>query len=728
MGRKRTAVPPRGWKNLFARCAYPAKIGLLLLLVLLLAAGPVYPVFAEMEPGDQKSDSAGLLATVSTIFAAAVDYIQRDHPQPGVPPVPEEDLSSILASLDQFSLEVLKDPRMAEIINSIIAEIVGDEDLPGSIQNNKEFIGEIIRDPRLTRVFGEIITDYLQDERLAKDIEDLFNIAFDLINQKDLHYFIRDCLAALLENKALEKTMNDLLLTATGAIYCSGSDTIAALLTDERIPEMIKEIVVPTTGAVPELLSLLLVSENRERMLGIAEDILLVMARYGTDLPPDLLEDPRLREGLADIMLIAADPYIYEAVASTGEELTGYFLNRAAQHLTADQTVENMLGNMVHDFFKTNDAELQTYFLETLTTLISRARAEAIEAASQDEMIKIPPFIEVNACIQKSIADGVAKVPPQLAKYAAFMWLVDGNPEPPYSETPGLDPAGPRTYRQLGHDLGGLLKEDDRALALAAALNSDLKAIIDSYLMEHREEISGTLHAVVAGVPLDRTAQEIRDNDADLKRLSRILVKRIIASFPLEEMLLSVVQEGDNITGAIAELTGQLIDELPFDKAARFIINDRRLLRAIEEALPHISLSKLADTIRRNDWLTTMLAEAASELPVVQIIDFIQDDKHAELIGQIAAGTLLNMVADFTEDEQLASFIQGFLLDAISSLEGTPGTLILDSLARFIENEDFARYLAEFLYETAYGMKTELWYLYKCIVPRFFTYAIWHYF
>ena len=709
--RRRMAWFFPGWGR---RCRYLGKTALLTFLALLLAVGPVWPVSAAAGTAQRGSASGGLLAAVGQVFEAAGKFARGE--QVAGRPIPEQDLSAALGSLNEFSLTVLKDPRLAEIIDQIISDLVTNEELPGGIQKNKEFIAEIIRDPRLVRVLGDIISDYLQDERLAGDIEDFFKIIFDLITREDLHYFIRDSLAALVEQKGLERAANDLLLAATGMIYYAGSDAVSDLLSDERVPLVVSELISTVAGPVPEIVSLLLIDENNEKILGVAEDILLIFAQYGGELPLDILEDIRLRESLADMLLLLVHPHVYATAASIGDNLAVHLLDKTAAGLTADETLENALGGLVHDFFKSG---AQDYFVDSLTQLISIARSRAWDATPSDRSV-----LGTQANIQKSIADALAKVPPQIAKYAVFTWLVDGNPSPPYSQTPGLDPV-PRTFQQWGRDLGGFLRQNNRAMELAGALAADLRNIVGRYLQENASHISDSLRVAVLELPLEEAAANIRSGGRAAE-LAQELVDRIIDCVPLDELAQCILEEAD-IAGVIEELSEDFISDLPFDKAARLLAEDRRVVEALEESLPQISLAEVAETIRRDERIIGVLADAAANLPVDRIIDFIQDEKRAGLIGGAIARTLLNLAADFVEDEQLAAFLHAVLLDAVNSLEGTPGILVTDALARFMENENFAGSLVSSLYDLTYGVKTELWHLYKQVVPRFFTHALWNF-
>ena len=342
--RRRMAWFFPGWGR---RCRYLGKTALLTFLALLLAVGPVWPVSAAAGTAQRGSASGGLLAAVGQVFEAAGKFARGE--QVAGRPIPEQDLSAALGSLNEFSLTVLKDPRLAEIIDQIISDLVTNEELPGGIQKNKEFIAEIIRDPRLVRVLGDIISDYLQDERLARDIEDFFKIIFDLITREDLHYFIRDSLAALVEHKSLENTINELLLSATGMIYYAGSDAVSDLLSDERVPLVVSELISTVAGPVPEIVSLLLIDENNEKILGVAEDILLIFAQYGGNCPWISSKTSALEKAWPTCCCCWFTRMYMQPPPLSGITWRFTFSTRPPR-VDCRQTLENALGELVHDF------------------------------------------------------------------------------------------------------------------------------------------------------------------------------------------------------------------------------------------------------------------------------------------------------------------------------------------------------------------------------------------
>ena len=356
--RRRMAWFFPGWGR---RCRYLGKTALLTFLALLLAVGPVWPVSAAAGTAQRGSASGGLLAAVGQVFEAAGKFARGE--QVAGRPIPEQDLSAALGSLNEFSLTVLKDPRLAEIIDQIISDLVTNEELPGGIPEEQGIYRRIIRDPRLVRVLGDIISDYLQDERLARDIEDFFKIIFDLITREICT--ISSGIPWLLSwsKRDWKGRQTTLLLAATGMIYYAGSDAVSDLLSDERVPLVVSELISTVAGPVPEIVSLLLIDENNEKILKVAEDILLIFAQYGGELPLDILEDIRLRESLADMLLLLGHPHVYATAASIGDNLAVHLLDKTAAGLTADETLENALGGWSMIF----KSGVQDYFVDSLT-------------------------------------------------------------------------------------------------------------------------------------------------------------------------------------------------------------------------------------------------------------------------------------------------------------------------------------------------------------------------
>ena len=98
------------------------------LLVLLLVIGPAAPAFAQGETANRATGADGLMSTIAVIFNAAGSFARGEHAASR--PIPERELSSALEALNEFNLAVLKDPRLATILDEIIAELLEGEGSP----------------------------------------------------------------------------------------------------------------------------------------------------------------------------------------------------------------------------------------------------------------------------------------------------------------------------------------------------------------------------------------------------------------------------------------------------------------------------------------------------------------------------------------------------------------------------------------------------------------------
>ena len=686
------------------------KTGLLSLLILALAIGPLSSVAAGAGAVDTQPESV-----FSAIYGAVRAHVRGDLPTAGA--MPADKLAVALASLDDFNLSVLKDPRLAAALDEIIGDIFDDAGMVEGIQDKKEFAANILRDPRLAATLGDIITGYLQDERLAEDIKQLFEMIFDLITDDELHYFIRDALAALVEDPRLAATVNDLMLETVSTAYGSGADTVAGLITDERVPLFIKDLLAVLVSPLPDLLAV----TYDEKVRSVTGDLLLVLLDHEMELAAGLVENEDLKGLIADMLLLLAEP-LPGAAADLGLGLVDHATSKIAVGVT-DGTIDEVLDELVDHLFIHQDTSaqgLQQYFYNSFGTVKDRSMSRASGYCPTDTDVG---WGQGNQNIQKQVAEGLAEIPPDLAQQTFFNWLVFHNPDPPY---PGTLDYIPRTYYHWAADVAGLLSAD-RAEAMAEAFQGSLEEMVERFVDEHERDILNSLRQAVEGLPMEDIAARIRD-DGRMESIPEELVDAITGAMPLEE-LAGFIKEEAAVIELLDELYEDFVDDLPFDATGRRIREDRRILEALQGSIPGFSLSEIAESIRTDSRVISALARVAAETPVDVIIDFIQDEKRAPLIGHTLARILLNLVADFVGDAELADFLHGVLHDAaFDSLGGSPGLLITDSLAAFLDNEEFAAYLVESLYRLTYGVDYELWRLYQQVVPRFFTHALWELF
>lgn len=682
------------------------KTGLLSLLILALALGPLSSVTAGAEALETQPESV-----FSVIYEAVRAHARGEFPTGGA--MPGDKLADALAILDDFNLNVLKDPRLAAALDEIIGDIFEDERMVEGIQEKKEFVAEILRDPRLSAVLGDIITAYLQDERLVADIEQLFGMVFDLITDDELHYFIRDALAALIEEPRLAASVNDLMLETVSVVYGEGANTVANLVSDERVPLFFKKLVGVLVSPLPDLLAI----TYDQRVRSVTEDLLLVLLDHEMELAVGLVENEDLKGTIADLLLLMVEP-VPAAVADLGLGLVDHAASKVAVGVT-DGTVDTLLNDLVDHLFihPGGSAQgLQPYFYNAFGTVKDRSTSRASGYCPTDTDVG---WGLGNQNIQKQVAEGLAEIPPDLVQQAFFNWLVFDNPENPYD--PGELDYVPRTYYAWAADIAGLLSTE-RAEGLVEAFYGSLEEMVGSFVNEHEKDILNSLRQAVEGLPMEDIAAQIRE-DSRMESIPEDLVDAITGAMPLEE-LAEFISEEAAVIEVLDGIYEDFVDDLPFDEAGRRIREDQRILNTLQESIPGFSLSEIAESIRTDSRVLSALARVAAETPVDVIIDFIQ--KRASLIGHTAARVLLNLVADFVGDEALADFLHGVLHDAVfDSLGGSPGLLITDSLAAFLNNEEFATYLVESLYRLTYGVDYELWQLYRQVVPRFFTHVLW---
>ena len=216
---KKTGAFPGINKALSSSLKFLRQRGVLILLLFLITVGPVLSAAVQaVRPPEPQEES--LLQTMAALLGPVKSYAAGEEIVL-VASLPEEEVASAFDALNNFNEAVLKDPRLAAILDEIIFDLVEGEEFAGGIARKQEILSEIFRDERLASVLGDVIAAYLTDERLAGDIEYFFSVLLDLLKDEGMHYFVRDALATVLENPELEDTVNDVITASINLAYAS---------------------------------------------------------------------------------------------------------------------------------------------------------------------------------------------------------------------------------------------------------------------------------------------------------------------------------------------------------------------------------------------------------------------------------------------------------------------------------------------------------------------------
>lgn len=773
-------------KALSGSLKFLCKRGVLILLLLLITVGPVLSTAAQAVK-TPAADEKSLWQTMATLLEPVKKYAAGEDIVLVAPP-PGDKVASAIDSLNNFNEAVLKDPRLAAILDDIVWDLIKSEEFSVSIARKQEILTGILRDERLARVLGDVIAEYLMDERLAGDIEFFFSVLFDLLKDEGMHYFIRDALAAVLEKPEMANTVNNIITASINLAYISGTEVVADLLSDKRLGETVNELVGAVLNSLPDLPDLAAGPLEDERLLAVAGDLVALIMEYGSDSVLEVLEDPRFSGAVGDLLAraVASTP-----LADIGADITGLTMSALAGGLEAlepgqmlpdllnellldkvefidipnvglvplpvliveavpavfayagwgDLTNQqkNQVINKINEFYGTtfpvgatghaaiaealvtvdykNDTALSNYFLDSLNYIIDQSMAQAHEQTPEEYASSCSSILGPNVTNQRqNIASSIAEVPPDMIKKAFFIWLPLGVP----GDKPGTVLL--RSFGGMIEDAAALLTPE-KLETLAMALEGAIRNVIGDFMEENREQVQDCLRNAITGLPWRQLAEGIRSEASTMEEASAIMVQRIMSHLPLADLAEFTRDTLEN--GELEEVIAELLASLPYREAADLLKTDERVIKTLNRAIPDFSLNKAAAIIRNDKRLVAAFADAITGFPVEAITEFLQDPYRAEMIGHTISRILLNLLADFVGENRMTGFIHEVIIDAINSIDQSPGTFIADSLAAFLDNSDFAGHLAGAIDEFNYGVNRELAELYKKVVPRFFTSFIW---
>ncbi|NLI70324.1 MAG: hypothetical protein GX364_05645 [Firmicutes bacterium] len=628
--------------------------------------------------------------------------IQKEREEEETAELVHDELTRALQALNDSILTVLRDEDLAEALDEILWEMLDEDNFLEGVQKHKYFIADIIRDERIIYLIGDVIAEMLKDERLVEDIEFFFSLLFDLLGNERIHGFLQETIARLIEDERTSNLLDHIMLAGARIAYETTTGFVGDLTSDRKVKGLVDDfatfLISPLPGMVAQVI-------GDRRVRGVAADLMLTVLEYGPEAIADLLDDPHFHGFLGDTIIAMANSGALFIADSVSDEhlvglVDGFFANVSAE--VKRGTFTNSIGTMVDDFFQCDE------FRDFVDPAFIYMKGESIQRAKDRTVgdTLVLPGIGLKINIMREIARGLAEVPPDIAHMAFLTWMVYGHRE-----------IGNRTFGQIVRDIANLLSPelvDDLGEAVTGILKNALPRAID----ENRDEIVDALENFFADIPYEELADLIREND-DIDESLQMLVEALFAHLPLDA--LADVIRGPDTVAAITGITGSIIDNFPLKEIGEFIEDDVRIWGIIRDALVSLPTDELAAFVREEERVTAFIQELLADFPVSTISGFLQGGERADIIGYNVAAFLLNIVADFVEEEDLTDFAYMAICNILESFDEPLPKSILGLLAIAFENEEVAPYLAKVLVGFATVTRPDVHAIYKQYVPNVFT-------
>lgn len=646
-----------------------------------------------------------------------------------------QDLTAALRNLTDCKASLLEDEELALAVDEIIEDLLEEERFTERAQSQKEFLADIIRDERIIDLLGEVIGDFLADEQTVEDMEVFLDIMLDLLTDKDMYDYLQDSIAQFLEDERTSEFIDDIIGAIAEMLRASISGSIVDLTEDERLNQVIADMARIALEPVPDIAADMV---EDERFKEITEEMTLLLLDYGQDSITDLLEDDEFQNMMSDMIIEIVDTtfaglagtlederlapvirhqFYSECPACDGEgeideeecevcEGTGE--GRMHGIFGEDQLLSQTLRELVDDLFQ--HEELQSFGEVSFHYLIEESMHRAEEYADEytDDTLYISGF-DLDLNIIPEAAWGIAEVPGDIVYLALFDWLAYGDEEKDLKSIGAWVEAFAELITPELVEAAGDVAADAVTQAIPEILECEDK----------REELANALEELFDDeLTFDEAAQDIEEA---MEGMPERLTETITAHIPYEDMA-STIRDSEHVIEAFYEV---VVERNPLEEIGTYIEEDTRLSRAVRDSLPSAPTDELATMIREDDRIYEIMVELLDDFPVENITRFLQEEGRAEMIGDILARMLLNLAADMVEEEELTHFshevLMNFLDDFDEEFGDTPGTLLMDSLARFFKHEDLPPFLADAILGYKIEMRPVAGDVFKQVVPNMFT-------
>lgn len=765
-------------EKIAASLKFLRKRGVLVLLVLLMTVAPVLTAAVNGRASAAGGDT--MLGTMSTALNPVRLYLADEEMVP-VKTLSEEELAGALASLEGFNQAVLKDPRLAGVLDDIIWDLAESDDLAAAIGERQAFFAEIIRDERLVGVLGDVIADYLRDPQLAQDIEYFFKVIVDLIADEEMGGYIMETLALLLEDPRLEKMFNDLIIAAVDLGYGSLVEAMVDMIAHPGVPGLMEELGSTLLDSLPQLVG----AVEDERVLEVASDLMGLSLDYGVNTAVGMLEDPNLRMLLADLLVVTVEAVPAQEII---DDMTGLALDVLEEGLsdgTLDQVINEVFNGLFvgevdcidvpgtglvalpvlnleidrepgattryGDLVDADKNELRAKILDwyghNFANNAALNAAVVVQDFGTDTQLWLYFHEAMDHIIKQSMSQAESYTPMEAAAWtdcSAAQDQIEGiraQVAEAIAEVPGEimrnavftwlifgvpeSKTGENDVELRGipawaREFSGLISPA-RIEALSESLGEATGIVIEDFMTEHEDDIATALHKALLDVPWDDIAGGLRE-EKKIKQAAQVMLKRLMADMPMEELADEI--RGEMKGAQLDSVAGELVAALQTKEAGALIRSDTRVLDMLHESIPGFSMRNVAQLVRSDRRIIGSLAVTVSNFPVETLSGFLQDPERSEYIGHSLSRVLLGLAGSFVEDERLTQFINDALINVIGSLGDSPGTELLRYLSTFLDNGDFAHYWVTAL-PLRQGLTEEAVRMYKIAVPNFFTKFIW---
>lgn len=616
------------------------KYVLVTVLTLALLSSPVAAAAGAAASGDAADanlfrQSASLLKSMFSSGSYAAGPAEQDQKSPFQP---------LLDRVGEYSSKILEDEELKVSLREVLDEILADERIAG--YDVDALVVRTLRDERLINILGSVIARHLRDEEFLSFVEQLAGDVKALLKDPAIVSYLHDTITGLLEDERINELVFEiisLLLYYAEQFKGNLGDGRLEAAVDQMADDLVTLFKTPVLKYADEIM-------DDERVVEALDKILSTLRGLDDQFVENLKADDDFNEALDELQGLFLAP-----LSGISDQLTENILNQDSLRYLVEILVAELtnFGGYSEEtgLYEGAYAELFNVLkllqedLDAVQAMIGAELGSAIDHYSEHG-----PFDEPGegggggGCMEADI--DASQVEDQVSDFLNHWSGVAGWVVKKKMERGDLEPLMDKYLGEESQYLDAVMGALSQS---AGAAQEELLAVVDAVLNDHtaglKDELMALLDLLLYGDPDDEDDHGLV---GEIYKVVNAVAREKLAEMQAGELLDLVEGREEEVLEALMKL----IDALPLDLldlGSGGQTAGSMLLSLLNDIVLELPFETMADLIKGSDIkeLTRGLFKIVDNLPLGGIASYLKDN--SDELGYNIAHSLLNGIADGIE-------------------------------------------------------------------------------
>ncbi len=609
-------------------------------LTLALLLNPVAAAAGAAASGDAADanlfrQSASLLKSMFSSGSYAAGPAEQDQKSPFQP---------LLDRVGEYSRKILEDEELKVSLREVLDEILADERIAG--YDVDALVVRTLRDERLINILGSVIARHLRDEEFLSFVEQLAGEVKVLLKDPAIVSYLHDTITGLLEDERINELVFEII-----NLLLYYAEQFKGKLGDGRLDAALQQLAddLTTLFKAPVLKYAEEIMED-ERVVEALDKILSTLQGLDERFVERLKADEDFSRALDELLELFLGP-----LSGISDRLVEDVLNRDALQYLVEILVAELtnFGGYSEETEEYTGAYPELFSVlellqDDLDAVLAGIGAEL--SSTIDHYSEHGPFDEPGegggggGCMEADI--DASQVEDQVSDFLNYWAEVAGWVVQKKIERGDLQPLMEKYFGEESPYLGAIMEALSQS---AGTAQEQLMAVVNEVLSDYtaglEDELMALLDLLLYGDPADEDDHGLA---GEIVQVVNAVASDKLAEMQAGELLDLVEGRAEEVLEALMKLIDALPLDLP-DLGSGGSAGGGDLLSLLNDIVLELPFETLADLIKKSDIkeLTRGLFKIVDNLPLDAIASYLKDN--SDELGYNIAHSLLNGIADGIE-------------------------------------------------------------------------------